>query len=131
MKNKMATVFHVFVWLRQQPLVNLSIVHFMQHLRRNSALCDENYTVLIQCCCFDRNMAPFRWPTVANNLQLATEVAARRPNSPSDWEVIAVVLSQAFSTDDNQVELSGRACRERMDRLLTKYNEEDKKSLKK
>ncbi|KAL9987406.1 hypothetical protein ACROYT_G001707 [Oculina patagonica] len=77
-------------------------------------------------------MAPFRWPTVANNLQLDTEVAARRPNSPSDWEVIAVVLSQAFSTDDdNQVELTGRACRERMDRLFTKYNEEDKKSLKK
>ncbi|XP_078377980.1 uncharacterized protein LOC144661147 [Oculina patagonica] len=48
-------------------------------------------------------MAPFHWPTVANNLQLATEVAARRPNSPSDWEVIAVVLSQAFSTDDNQI----------------------------
>ena len=76
-------------------------------------------------------MAPFRWPTTFHNLQLATEVAAGRPNSPAEWDNVAQALSLAFSSEDKKVELTGRPCRERMDRLLNKYNEEDKKSLKK
>ena len=34
-------------------------------------------------------MPPFRWPTAANDLILATEVAARRPRLTTDWEEIA------------------------------------------
>lgn len=76
-------------------------------------------------------MAPFRWPTTSNDIMLATEVAARKPKSPADWETIARILSQAFSSDDKQVDLTGRACREWLERLMNKYKEEDKKLLKK
>ncbi|CAB4045983.1 Hypothetical predicted protein, partial [Paramuricea clavata] len=75
-------------------------------------------------------MAPFRWPAIANDLMLATEVAARNPKSGAEWETIACVLSREFSTDDRNVEVTGRACRERMERLIAKYKEEDKRSLK-
>ena len=57
-------------------------------------------------------MAPFRWPSMANNIMLATEVAARRPTSSSEWDVIAGILSNAFSTVEKPVDLSGRACSE-------------------
>ena len=73
-------------------------------------------------------MAPFRWPTTSNEIMLATEVAARKPKSPADWETI---LSHAFSSDHKQVDLTGRACRERLECLINKFKEEDKKSLKK
>ena len=76
-------------------------------------------------------MAPFRWPTTSNDIMLATEVAERKLKSPADWETIAGILSQAFSSDDKQVDLTGRACRERLERLINKFKEEDKKSLKK
>lgn len=76
-------------------------------------------------------MAPFRWPTTSNDIMLATEVAARKLKSPADWETIARILSQAFSSDDKQVDLTGRACREWLERLMNKYKEEDKKLLKK
>jgi hypothetical protein len=67
---------------------------------------------------------------MANNIMLATEVAARRPTSSLEWDVIAGILSNAFSTVEKPVDLSGRACRERLERLLKKYKDEDKKSLK-
>ena len=76
-------------------------------------------------------MAPFRWPTASNDIMLGTEVAARKPKSPADWETIVGILSQAFRSDDKQVDLTGRACREWLERLINKFKEEDKKSLKK
>jgi hypothetical protein len=62
---------------------------------------------------------------------LATEVTARNPKRPVAWESIAGILSQAFSTDEKKIDLTGRACRERMDRLITKHKEDDKISWKK
>ena len=69
-------------------------------------------------------MAPFRWPTPSNDIMLAMEVAARKPKSPADWETIPGILSQAFSclsSDDKQVDSTGRACRERLERLINKF----------
>ena len=65
----------------------------------------------------------FRWPSVFHDIALATEVARDRPEKPCES------LSQLFSTEKT-VTLKGRGCRERMDRILTKYKEEDAKSLK-
>ena len=76
-------------------------------------------------------MPPFRWPALGNDLALAKEVAVRKPQTPNDWDEIAHVLSEAFSTTEKKIELKGRGCRERMDRLLEKHEQEDKKSLKK
>lgn len=76
-------------------------------------------------------MAPFRWPSINNDIMLAREVTARNPKSSADWESIAVILSQAFTTDEKKIDLTGRACRERMDRLIAKHKEDDKISLKK
>ncbi|XP_015753498.1 PREDICTED: RNA-binding protein 25-like isoform X1 [Acropora digitifera] len=76
-------------------------------------------------------MAPFRWPSTSNGVMVATEAAARRPKCTADWEEIAQRLSTEFSTENRAVKLTGRACRERLDRLIAKYVEEDKKALKK
>ena len=65
-----------------------------------------------------------------NDIMLATEVAARKPKFPADWETIAGILSQAFRSDDKQLDLTGRPCREWLERLINKFKEEDKKSLK-
>ena len=75
-------------------------------------------------------MSPFRWPELGNDVALATEVAARRPQKPQDWEDIAQALSQAFSTPEKEIQLKGRGCRERMDLLLKKHKNEDAKALK-
>ena len=75
-------------------------------------------------------MAPFRW-SPSNDVMLAKEVAGNRPDVAADWDNVASTLSTAFSTDEKKVEITGRACRERLKRLLIKYNEDDKKSLKK
>ncbi|KAK3755168.1 hypothetical protein QZH41_010692 [Actinostola sp. cb2023] len=75
-------------------------------------------------------MAPFRWPSMTNDIMLATEVSSRKPKTSSEWEQVASILSLAFSTSEKPVELTGRACRERLDRLVNKYKVEDKKSLK-
>ena len=75
-------------------------------------------------------MAPFRWPLPKQDLMLSMEVAARNPTKAGDWDAIAKVLRQEFTTDDKPVLLTGRACRERLDRLIDKYKDEDKKSLK-
>ena len=71
-------------------------------------------------------MPPFRWPALGNDLALAKEVAVRKPQTPNDWDEIARVLSEAFSTTDKNIELKGRGCRERMDRLLESTNKKTK-----
>ena len=63
-------------------------------------------------------MASFRWPCASNDLKLATETAARRPQCPADWEEIGKILSAEVSTEQREVKLTGRACRERLDRLI-------------
>ena len=75
-------------------------------------------------------MTPFRWPSIEQDLILAREVAARKPEKPADWDAVALALSEAFSTDEKVVVLKGRGCRERMERLLLKYRSEDAKGLK-
>ena len=72
-------------------------------------------------------MAPFRWPEARHELALAKEVAQHNPEKPDEWEAVARRLGKAFSTDSCTVELKGRGCREKMDRILTKYKEEDMK----
>ena len=72
----------------------------------------------------------FRWPIVSNDVMLAREVAAQRPSKPADWDDIATVLSSAFSTPSKTVQLKGRGCRERMDRLIAKYRADDSQSLR-
>ena len=78
-----------------------------------------------------KKMAPFRWPNTFYDICLCKEVAARRPSSPAEWDIIAESLSDAFSTPKKVIELKGRGCRERVDRLIDKYNLDDKKALKK
>ena len=75
-------------------------------------------------------MAPFRWPETRHDISLAIEVSASNPVKAKDWDAIAERLSKAFSTDTNKVQLKGRGCRERMERLLDKYKDEDAKALK-
>lgn len=65
-----------------------------------------------------------------HDLALAKEVAQDMPEKPQEWEDIAKRLSKVFSTEAKQVELKGRGCRERMDRILDRYKEEDAKALK-
>ncbi|KAK3746109.1 hypothetical protein QZH41_015522 [Actinostola sp. cb2023] len=72
----------------------------------------------------------FRWPSTKHDIALATEVARARPEKPSEWDKLAEPLSKPFSTEKTVVSLKGRGCRERMERLLKKYKEEDAKSLK-
>ena len=72
----------------------------------------------------------FRRPNTCQDVMLATEVAQRRPKCPADYEEIARVLSPIFSEDKKPVVLSGRACRESMNGLISKNLEEDKNSLK-
>ncbi|XP_068743269.1 DNA ligase 1-like isoform X2 [Montipora capricornis] len=76
-------------------------------------------------------MAPFRWPSIQNDLALAKEVASRKPQTHQEWDELATVLSEVFSSDSNRVELKGRGCRERLARLIEKNEQDDKKSLKK
>ena len=75
-------------------------------------------------------MAPFRWPLPLNGVMLVTEVGARKPTCGNEWDVIASILSTVFSMNERKVVLTGRACRERLDRILNKYLEDDKKALK-
>ena len=75
-------------------------------------------------------MALFHWPEARHELALAKQVAQHNPQKPDEWEAVARRLSKAFSTDSYTVELKGRGCHEKMDRILTKYKEEDMKSLK-
>ena len=50
----------------------------------------------------------------------------RRPKCPPDYDEIARVLSSILFEDKKPVVLSGRACKERMNGLISKYLEEDR-----
>ncbi|CAH3124425.1 unnamed protein product [Pocillopora meandrina] len=76
-------------------------------------------------------MAPFRWPSLKNDIALAKEVASKKPQTHQEWDELATILSEVFSSDSNRVELKGRGCRERLTRLIEKNEQDDKKSLKK
>ena len=52
-------------------------------------------------------MAPFRWPSIQNDLALAKEVASRKPQTHQNWDEIAIVLSGVFSSDSNRADLKG------------------------
>ena len=75
---------------------------------------------------------PFRWPLQKQDLLLATEVASRQPIKQSEFEPIASVLNVEFGKliPGKPVSLIARVCSERMERLLEKYINEDKKALK-
>lgn len=75
-------------------------------------------------------MSPFCWPGINHDIALAKEVAQKKPEKPQDWEEIAAVLSIAFSTEERVVKLKGRGCRDRMDRLLNRWQQEDIMPLK-
>ena len=62
---------------------------------------------------------------------LIKEVASRKPQTHQEWDELATILSEVFSSDSNRVELKGRGCRERLTRLIEKNEQDDKKSLKK
>ena len=66
-----------------------------------------------------------------NDLALAKEVACRKQQTHQDWDEIATVLSEVFSSDSNRVELKGRGCQERLVRLIENNEQDHKKSLKK
>ena len=71
-------------------------------------------------------------PLLQNNVHLAKEVVATRPEKPSDWDNIASRLNPIFLlTNGKAVELKkGRSCRERMERLLKKYKADASSALK-
>ena len=76
-------------------------------------------------------MPNFRWPLVYHDISISKQVYSTHPKKSSDWEVIAAKLSALFSTrDDKIISLKGRGCRERIDLLIKKYKEKDKKALK-
>lgn len=75
-------------------------------------------------------MGPFRWALSSNDLALAKEVAAWHPEKPCEWDAIAETLSIVFSTEEKRIELKGRGCRERIERLLQKFAQDDRKVLK-
>ena len=75
-------------------------------------------------------MSTFRWSAITHDIALAKEVAQEKPEKPQDWEEIAAVLSIAFSTEERVVKLKGRGCRERMDRLLNRWQQENIMALK-
>ena len=74
-------------------------------------------------------MPGFRWE-VNHDIALASEVVSKRPQKPADWIDLAEARSRSFSTEEKPVQLKGRGCKERMDLLLKKYKDDDKKALK-
>lgn len=73
---------------------------------------------------------PFRWPKVEQDIALCKEIVNRRPVKGEDWDDIAVSLSTLFTTEQNEIQLKGRGCRERSDLLVKKYQSEERKALK-
>ena len=65
-------------------------------------------------------MSQFRWPELKHDILLAREVAGNHPSKPRDWETVASTLNVFFSMEKNAVDLKGRGCRERLERLLKK-----------
>lgn len=74
-------------------------------------------------------MPGFRWD-IRLDVALCLEVSKIRPEKPLEWLEIADSLNALFSTDAKEVSLKGRGCKERLQLLLKKYIDEDKKSLK-
>lgn len=72
-----------------------------------------------------------RWPSLKNDIALAKEVASRKPQTHQEWDELATILREVFSSDSNRVELKGYGCRERLTRLIEENEQDDKKSLKK
>ena len=70
-------------------------------------------------------MAPFRWPKVELDLELAKEVVEARPCNPEGWDAVVSRLSVLFGAN-----LKGRGCKEHMELLLKKFKAEDRKALK-
>ena len=66
-------------------------------------------------------MAPFRWLEMKHELALAKELAKYFPEQPHEWDEVAKTLSKALSTNNKQVEVKERGCREKMDRILEKF----------
>ena len=75
-------------------------------------------------------MPQFQWLGLHDDLSLAREVASTHPSKSVDCEKIAGTLTALFSTKGKPVELKGRGCRERLERLLDKFKSDDSKSLK-
>ena len=67
---------------------------------------------------------------MSHDIALAKEVISLRPEKPVDWDTIACTLSSTFSSEDKPVVLKGRGCRERLELLLKKFRDEDRKALK-
>ena len=75
---------------------------------------------------------PFRWPEMKHDLALVKEVAKTWPEKPTDWDKLAEGLSTLFSSwSHHDMDIKGRGCRERMDRILSKHKHDDAKALKK
>ena len=88
--------------------------------------CNVSVSVILVLVAHD---ACFRWE-VNHNIAVASEVVSKRPQKPANWIDLVEVLSKSFSTEDKPVQLKGRGCKERMDLLIKKYKDDDKKSLK-
>lgn len=52
----------------------------------------QTLAVQFMLICILQTMAPFRWPLVQNDIDLAIAVDAARPEKSSDWDVIAAKL---------------------------------------
>ena len=74
-------------------------------------------------------MPGFRWD-IWHDIALCVEVGKTRPEKPLEWLEIADSLNTQFSADAKEVSLKGRGCKERLQLLLKKYKDEDKKALK-
>ena len=77
-------------------------------------------------------MAPFGWPCLNCDMMMAIDILANKPEKVSEWDAIADRLSAAFSQANNGkvVELKARGSKDRMERLLKKYEIDDSRSLK-
>ena len=71
----------------------------------------------------------FRWD-IRQDLALCIEVSKVRPKKPLKWLEIADSLSALFSSDAKEVSFKGKGCKERLQLLLRKNRDEDKKALK-
>ena len=72
---------------------------------------------------------PFRW-SLPQDIALCEEVRNTRPERLEQWQTIANLLNKAFSTEKFEMDVRGRGCRERLNLLVRKYREEDRKSLR-
>ena len=72
---------------------------------------------------------PFRW-SLSQDIALCEEVRKTRPEKSLQWQKIADRINDAFSTEENMVDVRGRGCKERLTLLVRKYKDEDRKSLK-